>query len=256
MTKPLFFLGSLLATCCIQGLAVGQLARKTQEVWPSIDVFYRVNDKLRLYATASGTKKDSSNYTDGSIGIFLDLFAFPILAKRRVNHLEELPGTYLRLRGGYQMSASPASAEDPFQENLYVLQADGRTILPASILLTLRNRFDFRFNEGDFSTRYRPRLALERDFRTEYLFFTVSSFMEYYANLGQSQLNRFRFQLGLEVKVTRHLAYESFWNHQFSNEPSISRVDAFGMVLKLYLDRRERDKSAKSTADSYNSQSY
>lgn len=224
---------------------MAQLARKTQEVWPSIDVYYRINDKLRIYATASGTKKDSSNYTDGSLGIFLDIFAFPVLAKRRANHLEELPGTYLRLRAGYQRSASPANAEDPFQENLYVLQADGRATLPASILLTVRNRFDFRFNEGDFSTRYRPRLALERDFRTEYLFFTVSSFTEYFANFGQPQLNRFRLQLGLEVKVTKHLAYESFWNHQFANEPSISEVDAFGMVLKLYLDGHGRNKSTR-----------
>lgn len=220
----------------------GQLARKAQEVWPSIDAYYKLNDHLRLYSTMAGTKKDSSNYTDGSLGLFLDVFTFPVLSKRRETHLEELPGKYFRLRAGYQYSQSPPSSEDPFRENLFVLQADGRAVLPYSILFTLRNRFDFRFKEEAFSARYRPRLQFERDFHTEYLFFTITSFVEYYANFGSSELDRFRFQLAFEVKVTKHLSYETYWNHQFGNQPSVQEVDAFGMVLKFYLNRREKEK--------------
>lgn len=227
----------------------GQLARKAQEVWPSVDVYYRFNDRLRLYTTVSGTKKDSSNYSDGALGIFLDVFAFPVIAQRRESHIEELPGKYLRLRLGYQYSQSPPSAEDPFRENLFVAQADGRAVLPFSILFTLRNRFDFRFKDESFSARYRPRLQFERDFHTEYLFFTISTFAEYYANFGESQLDRFRFQLAFEVKVTRHLAYETFWNHQFDNQPLVQEVDAFGMVLKLYLSKRA--KKEKKDGQSY-----
>lgn len=220
----------------------GQLSRKAQEVWPSVDVYYRFNERLRLYSTVSGTKKDSSNYTDGAVGVFLDVFAFSVISQRREAHVEELPGKYLRLRVGYQYTQSPPSAEDPFRENLFVAQADGRAMLPFSILFTLRNRFDFRFKGEDFSVRYRPRLQFERDFHTEFLFFTISTFAEYYANFGESQLDRFRFQLAFEVKVTKHLAYETFWNHQFDNQPSVQEVDAFGMVLKLYLSKRAKEK--------------
>lgn len=136
-----------LLSCLSISPVLGQLARKAQEVWPSVDTYYKLNDKLRLYGTMAGTKKDSTNYTDGSMGLFLDVFAFPVLAKIRGAHLEELPGKYFRLRAGYQYSGSPPSSEDPFRENLFVSQFDGRPVLPFSILLTLRNRFDFRFKE-------------------------------------------------------------------------------------------------------------
>lgn len=151
----------LVVACCISTATFGQWARTKQEIWPSIDIYYRLNEKLSLYSTVAGTKKDSSSYTDGSLGIFPDMFAFAVPAKRRVIHLEELPGTYLRLRVGYQRTASPSNSEDPFRENLYVIQADGRATLPYSVLCTLRNRFDFRFDGNDFSSRYCPRLTFE-----------------------------------------------------------------------------------------------
>jgi hypothetical protein len=186
----------------------------------------------------SGTSMDSTSYADGALGLFLDVFAYPLFSKRREAHLEELPGKYLRLRVGYQFSGTPASAEDPFTQSLIVTQLDGRIILPYAFLFTLRNRFDYRFKNDNFSMRYRPRLTLQRDFHTEFLFFTISNFVEYYANFGESELNRFRYQLGCEFKISRHLSYESFWNHQFANEPKVGSVNAFGMSLKLYLQAK------------------
>ncbi|WP_020527774.1 hypothetical protein [Flexithrix dorotheae] len=51
------------------------------------------------------------------------------------------------------------------------------------------------------------------------------------------KLNRFRLQLGLEFKITKGINYKTFWNHQFANDPSIQRVNAFGMSLKFYFQR-------------------
>ncbi len=63
-----------------------------------------------------------------------------------------------------------------------------------------------------------------------------------FVTIGDGHQNRFRFYMDFEVKGTKRLAYKSFWNHRFSNKPSISEVDAFGMVLKLYWARYEKEK--------------
>ncbi|WP_020528885.1 DUF2490 domain-containing protein [Flexithrix dorotheae] len=215
----------------------GQLSRKTQEVWPSVKVYYRLNEQLRLYATAGGTKLDSSSYTDGSLGIFMDVFSFPVLNIRGIDHFDELPGKYFRFRLGYQFTASPPNKEDPFEESLFVAQTDGRFIIPFDIVFSCKNRIDLRFKNQDFSARYRPMLLFEKNLKTDFLFFMASCFIEYYANFGQSNLNRFRLQLGLEFKITKEINYKTFWNHQFANDPSIQRVDAFGMSLKFYFQR-------------------
>ena len=116
--------------------SLAQLALRTQEVWPSIDVYYKFNPKFRLYGTAGGTKLEESSYTDGAIGVFVDYFTFPFTHILRPNHAEDLPGKFVWLRGGYQYSATPPSAEDPFKESMIVTEANFRFYLPFSILLT------------------------------------------------------------------------------------------------------------------------
>ena len=218
-----------------------QLRDNAQEVWPSADVYYRINQKFRLYGTVAATKMDESSYSDGAIGLFVDYFTYPLTKIKifRPNHADSLPGKFLWLRGGYQYSATPPSSKDPFKENMLVTEANARYYLPFEILLTWKNRFDWRINNGEFSTRYRPRLVLERDLHTEYLFFTATGFVEYFANFGNGTVNRLKTQLGFELRVTKKINYEMFWNHQFPNDPEIPEVDAFGMTFKLYLDKQE-----------------
>lgn len=232
------FLVLFLLTGSVQE-SIAQLATKTQEVWPSIDAYYRFNPKFRIYGTIGGTKLDESSYTDGAIGVFIDHFTYPPTDLLRPKHAEGLPGRFLWLRAGYQYTATPPSAEDPFKESMIVTEANYRFYLPFDILLTGKNRFDWRFNEGDFNTRYRPRLVLDKDLHTEYLTFTASGFVEYFVNFGNSSVNRLRTQIGVEIKVFKHMNYEVFWNHQVANLPEIQKVDAFGMCLKIYLNHPE-----------------
>lgn len=232
--------------CLVLLIAIGtaqeskaQLATKTQEVWPSMDVYYRINPKYRVYGTVGGTKIEESSYTDGAIGIFIDHFTYPPTDIFRPKHAEGLPGRFLWLRAGYQYTATPPSAEDPFKESMIVTEANYRFYLPFDILMTSRNRFDWRFNSGDFNARYRPKLMLDKDLHTEYLTFTATGFVEYFVNFGNSAVNRLRTQLGVEIKVFKHMNYEVFWNHQVANLPEIQKVDAFGMCLKIYLNHPE-----------------
>jgi hypothetical protein len=231
---------------------LAQIATKAQEVWPAVDAYYRINPKLRIYGTLGGTKMNTSSYSDGAFGIFMDYFGYPIAPVDkyiRPGHSDSLPGKYLWFRGGYQYSATPPSSKDPFKENMLVTEANSRFYLPWKILMTVKNRFDWRVKNEDFNARYRPRIMLEKDLRTEYMFFTVSGFTEYFANFGNSAVNRFRIQLGVEFKVTKIFNYEVYWNHQFAHQPEVSEVDAFGMTVKAYMQHRKKNKSTKAKPD-------
>jgi hypothetical protein len=184
---------------------------------------------------------EESSYADGAIGIFADYFIFPpALAQKWVpQRKDSLPGKFFWLRFGYQYSATPPSAEDPFKESMLVTESNSRFYLHHKMLLTVKNRFDWRFNNDDFNLRYRPRVTVERDMRTEYLTFTAYGFAEYFANFGNGQVDRLRSQLGVEFRVAKHMNYEIFWNHQFENAPEVKQVDAFGMALKFYYDKKD-----------------
>jgi hypothetical protein len=216
-----------------------QLGHNSQEVWPGLEVFYRLNQRSRFLATLSGTKLDKTDYADGGLGFFYDHFTFPPkFAQKLLTHRNDsLPGKYLWLRMGYQFTNSSKQAENELSNHTIVTEVNSRTYLPGNFLGTLRNRMDWQFINGEFQARYRPRIIFERDFRTEYLFFTFRSFGEYFAYFGSPELNRFRVQFGAEIKVARNLDYEIYWNHQFKYDQDPEEVDAFGMNLKFYFTR-------------------
>src|SRR5947208_1059230 len=83
-----------------------------QQVWPQLKVYYRINEKFRLYGLASGTKANSS-YQDGTLGIFVDYFAKPWL-KKRINTTDinrSSIGYYWWFRIGYTYSVAPPNAK-------------------------------------------------------------------------------------------------------------------------------------------------
>ena len=211
-----------------------------QEGWPEVNLFYKIDDKLRLHATYSTTRLRNSDYTDGGAGFYLDFFAFGGLRKKfNIPIRDTARGYYLWLRGGYYYSVTPPGSKDPVTENTIVTEANSRFHLPYDILLTNKNRFDWRIINGDFNPRYRARFTFDKDMRTQYLYFNTYFYGEYFANLNLGNSNRFRLCIGEELKVASHINFESYFLYQFKNGNNVDELNAIGMVLKFYLDHQE-----------------
>ena len=226
----------------LQHLVAQDTTGVKQEVWPEVNLFYKVNNKLRVFTWYSTTKLKNSGFTDGGYGIALDYFTLPWL-KGRIDYLhgkDSVPGQYLWLRVGYSHSNTPADAKDPVTENTFLTEANGRFYLGHDILLTNKNRLDWRFINGDFKPRYRCKLTIEKDMRSEYLFFTPYIFGEYFINLyeGGSDANRFRLCGGSELKVARHINFEVYFLYQFDNGKALDALTAAGFVLKFYFNHQ------------------
>jgi hypothetical protein len=236
-TKLIFF--TILLVCSQQLVAQDSSGTK-QEVWPEVNLFYKLNNKFRIYGLYSATKLRNSSYTDGGFGIYLDYFT---LARGReklgFNTRDSTAGYYLWLRAGYLYSSTPPESEDPFKENTLVTEANVRFHLPYEILLTNKNRFDWRSINGSFEPRYRPRLTIEKDMRTEYLYFTPSIYGEYYVYFHGGGLNRFRISASIQIKVTAHIEFETYYVHQFDNGKNVDALDAMGLALKFYFKHKE-----------------
>jgi uncharacterized protein DUF2490 len=210
-----------------------------KEVWPEVNLFYRLNQKFRIYALYSATKLKNSSYTDGGFGIYLDYFTLSrARGKIGFNLRDSTAGYYLWLRAGYLYSSTPPQSEDPYKENTLVTEANVRFYLPFNILLTNKNRFDWRSINGSFEPRYRPRLTFERDMRTEYLYFTPSIYGEYYIYFHGGGLNRFRISGGIQTKFTTNIEFETYYVHQFDNGQNVNALDAVGIALKFYFNHK------------------
>jgi hypothetical protein len=98
-----------------------------------------------------------------------------------------------------------------------------------------RNRGELRFIKGQsFSTRYRNRLRLERDFKHRWFECTPYAYDEMFYDTRYDRWNPNRYAFGLEFPVGAHVVLEPYYLRQNirSNSPDLN---TFGLKLNLYL---------------------
>jgi Protein of unknown function (DUF2490) len=123
-----------------------------------------------------------------------------------------------------------------------------RKLLPGDLLLSDRNREDFRFVNGDFSFRYRNRVTIEREFQLMKRTITPYASEEVFYDTRYSVWNRNRWAVGVQMSLRRgplrkmlqpkHQAildlYYMRQNDSRSDEP---HVNAIGASLAFHFGR-------------------
>ena len=201
--------------------AVRLQAQDTEnEFWPEFDVYFKLNEKSRLFFLVSATKLvDQESYADGSLGAHFDFYSFPLL-RRPLLHADAARSKLLMIRAGYLFSRSPSDSTDPFVEHTATLEAVGRVPLPWELLLSDRNRGDFRFVDGDYRPRYRNRLKLERTFKIGRLDLTPYGHAEVFYDWTFDKFTRFRYAAGAEASLWRQVAFDTTCRDRASLKPS------------------------------------
>jgi len=229
--RAVLFLSFTLST---QWLTAQDSSSSPKEIWPEMDIYYRINERVRLYGMVSGTRTNSE-YTDGTTGIYIDYFALPLLRGKMFTDLHDTTlGYYWWFRAGYSYSDAPRSDKKKVI-NIFETETNNNFYLPQHITMTFRNRLDWRWVNGDFQPIYRPRVKFVRDFKTEYLTFDMYVWAEYFFYLNDNPQNRFRLTAGSEIKVSKNIDFEVYYLYQFQNKPSVEPLNAIGLQLNFYF---------------------
>lgn len=211
----------------------------TQEVWPELNIFYKINDKFRLYSNISATKSDESSYSEGAFAIYVDYFGLkaPI---SKLNFIGREEKFRFRLRAGYLYSKNPPSAEDKIATSTFRFQTSNTFSVTPKFRAYYKGRLDLKFSDRHLNARYVPRLMVERDFKTEYLTFSGYFFAERYLDFQSKGLNRTRIALGANLRVSSNIDFETYYLYQFSNGDNVPSVNAIGTKFKFYFARKEK----------------
>lgn len=201
------------------------------ELWPEVDVYVPVNEKVRLFFLFTITRaKETRENTEGQFGAHIDY----TVNKRLV------------LRAGYRYGFS-LTETDPFKEHRPILEQTYREQLPLSIRLSDRNRQDFRIVNGDFSFRYRNRLMLEREFLLGGRSITPYGSVEVYHDSRFKVWNRNRLGAGVQIQLKKALPLLSlltprkqvildvYYTKQNDSRSQPHHVHAIGTALAIHF---------------------
>jgi hypothetical protein len=206
------------------------------QFWPEVDVYYKLNEKSRLYFSYSATKLDDrQSYADGSLAGYFDFYTLPLLGRRQRPSVDAGRSKTLMIRAGYYFVRTPSGSPDPSTEQTPTLETHLRVPLPYLMLLTDRNRFDFRFVDGDYQPRYRNRLKLERSFKVWRLEVNPYAYAEAFYDWEYDKFRRFRYCAGSELTLGRHMILESYYIRQKDTVSSPTYLNAIGMAWQFYF---------------------
>ena len=208
-----------------------QESNSRKEFWHETDVYVPLNEKVRLFFLFTITKSEETrNNTEGQFGAHVDY---------TVNHR-------LVLRGGYRYGFS-LTETDPFKEHRPLVEQTLRQSLPLQILLSDRNREEFRFVNGDFSFRYRNRLMLEREFLLPGRSITPYGSIEVYHDSRFKVWNRNRLTAGLQVQLRKafpllslvtprkQVILDIYYTKQNDSRSQPNHIHAVGAALAIHF---------------------
>ncbi len=203
------------------------------EVWPELNLFTTVNPTTRFYFVAAQAKGKESEVRTLDLAGYLDLTIGP--HRPRLRQKEDWQTKkYLWARIGYDhiFKAESETMKAPEQRGIVALHA--RHYLPGAILLEGRTRADLRWLEDGYSTRYRFRIEVNRDYtaldRVITPYFQAEAFYDTRYDGWARQL----YQAGAEIAVIRHFRVEPSVARQVDHLPSPSGLYAFAFVARWY----------------------
>jgi hypothetical protein len=214
--------------------ARAQDADSTSEVWPEFDIFIKLNEKSRIFVLYAATKQeDLGSYADGQTGIHFDFYTIPAF-RPVIASIDQSRSKFLMVRVGYLVSW-PRNNSGTSTEHMATAEATARAQLRGGLLLSDRNRFDFRWVEGNPRHRYRNRLKLERTFAISRFQFTPYGHAELFYDLKPRDWSRLRYAAGAEFSITKRIVVEGYFLRQNTWASVPQFVNAVGTAVQFYL---------------------
>jgi Protein of unknown function (DUF2490) len=226
------------ASAALLILSSGIPARaQTTPVWPEVDAYVTLNDKVRFFFLAT-TVQENGVSTEGEFGVNVDLHVKPIRQRTPalLFRLDESKNRLLLVRAGYRYLPSYTGGPN---ENRGVLEVTPRYPLIGllgDVLISDRNRVDFRLIEGEHSWRYRNRLSAERELSLGRVRVGPYARFELYYDSRFDKWSRGEWMLGSSFPITRHWEVEAYYDSQNDTSESPNRhTRALGVVTTFYF---------------------
>jgi len=219
--------------CICSAVSGSAYAGEPGEFWPEVSAFVTLGPRTRMYLDAAYAREKESVYASMDMAVYLDISLKPIVKGRQKDDWQR--SRYLWARIGYDHVSKVADGTEQTGEDRGIVSIYGKVGLPAEIWAEMRLRTDLRWIGGDFSTRYRAKLEMTREFTMFGRTIVPYINAEWFWDTRHGGLSRLLWQAGPEITVNQRFRYEIFLSRQFDYYPNQSSVNAVGFVAKWYF---------------------
>jgi hypothetical protein len=217
----------------LAGNAAGQTSGYGWAFWPELDAYVRLRSDLRLQFAGQSHKGEDDTYRQRTARAEIGYQLKPIFRphKRNINDDKE---HYLVLAGSYEYLETSQPGKSS-HENRGITDMTLRHRPTSGLLLSDRNRVEFRWVNGKYSTRYRNRLTAEHDFQVDKFRFAPYASAEGFYDGRYQSWKEFQYALGVQVPYKRLLLLDTFYLRQNCSTCSPNPLNVWGLTLNIYF---------------------
>ena len=202
---------------CLVGFSGNVAGAQNWQFWPEFDAYIPVARATQLNPFTNITQSRDTSYKQIEVGTYVDW---------RV-------ASYLVLGGGYSYLYSPDAHSE--NEDRAMVEGTLGVYLLSALHVEDRNRFEFRWVGGVYSTRYRNRLRLGRllAFDPNH---PVTPYVEVeiYYQFSKASITRVQPQIGVVLELSHHVTLDAAYVHQNDQTGSLNNVNAIELTVRLY----------------------
>ena len=227
-------IGARLALACLcMATACAAQAEAPAEFWPEASVYVALGPATRLFLDLPYSTIPGSGTGTLGLAAYLDISLLP-LARLQLREQDWQRSRFFWARVGVNHIVNSEDGTRSVAEDRAVVSLYGKAGLPEEIWLEARARADLRWIDGNYSTRYRFRLELTREFTLLDRAVVPYANVEWFYDTRYDGLSRTRYQVGSEFTVSPHFRFELYGAHQVDQLPAASSLNALGVVAKWY----------------------
>jgi hypothetical protein len=214
--------------------ASAQTLESAGAFWPALDVHVPLAPSLKLLAYGELKTDEEFPYRQADFGATFTFQMRPILMPHRVN-ADTDKEHLVALGAGYEHLTTVESGVDKF-ENRILLDATPRVRPFSRLLLADRNRFEFRWVNGDDSTRYRNKASAEVDVDLGRIALTPYASAEFFYDTSKGAWIEQQYAAGIQFPYRKIVMLDLYCLRQNCPGCDPLHLDVLGLKVNVYLD--------------------
>lgn len=215
--------------------AAGQSQTSTTEteVWPEADAHVQLPSNFRVLAFSGLEQGVGFPYQQWYAAAALG-YQWKAILRPHPENIDQDKEHYFLFGGGYEFLRTTQSGKTSNENRL---DLDGIfNYRPAGPFLVMdRNRVEFRWINGVYSTTYRNKLTFEGDLVFRRFRFSPYGAVEAFYNGAQSSWNQEWYYAGIQWPYKRLFMVDTYYQRQHCNTCNPTNWNAGGVTLNFYF---------------------
>lgn len=216
----------------VQASAQTQTNSTGREFWPEVDAQFQLPKNWRVLGFAASKKGEDFSNQEIKSGVEL-AYQWRNISRPHLLNIDPDKEHMLVFGGGYEyLRTLSGKAKD---ENRMVLQAISGFRPASRFLVRDRNRVEFRWINGVYSTRYRNQVSADYDITFRNFRLTPYGSAEIYYDGASSSWNEEQYTAGVKWPIKRTLMFQTYYLRKNCTTCTPRHLNVFGLTINFFL---------------------